>query len=67
MKDSSGFFRLKESTGKGQIRTLTALVFLKKYAVNFTLSEGPRQEPNRLRKGKPTRQEKSAGKPVGIP
>ena len=61
MKDSSGFFRLKGLPGKKQIRTLTALVFLKKYAVGFTLSEGSPQEPNGLKKGKPTQQEKSAG------
>jgi hypothetical protein len=50
MKDSSGFFRLKGLPGKRQIRTLTALVFLKKYAVGFTLSEGSRPEPNGLKR-----------------
>jgi hypothetical protein len=37
------------------------LVFLKKYAVGFMLSEGSPQEPNGLKKEKLTRQEESAG------
>jgi hypothetical protein len=41
MKDSSDFFRLKESTEKGQILRLTALFYLKRNAVGFTPSEGP--------------------------
>ncbi|MCX5915226.1 MAG: hypothetical protein NTX30_00900 [Deltaproteobacteria bacterium] len=43
---------------------LAALAFLKKYAAHFKLSEGSPQEPNGLKKGKLTRQEKNAGDPA---
>jgi hypothetical protein len=60
---NSAFFQVERINEKKKNRMLAGLAFLKKYAAHFKLSEGSPQEPDGLKKGKLTRQEKSAGEP----
>ena len=58
------FFQVERINEKKKNRMLAALALLKKYAAHCRLSEGSPQEPNGLKKGKLTRQEKRAGDPA---